>query len=351
MATTDALRDALATVDHPVLGEDIVSLNLVRDIEIDGTTATVYLAMNAPFSPAERLLGEGVVAAGEDLGLEVEVSAGMSPTEGDGLPSVRNTIVVAAGKGGVGKTTIAVNLAAALAERGARVGLLDADVHGPNVTRLLPVTTDATLTDEGSIVPPSARGVSVMSMGLLLRDQDDPVILRGPMVNDVRARFVEEVEWGPLDYLVIDLPPGTGDGSLDILQTVNVTGVILVTTPHPMARDDVRKTIGLFERHNLPFLGAVENMATTVCPGCDEEHAPLGDGGLDDLIDDSSIHSIGSLPIDGEIGRATTPIVWQPQHPYAPRIREMTVMVLDRVSVINTRLLTCAPTDDAVHPL
>ncbi len=348
--TIDSLRTALTDIEHPVLGEDIISLGLVTDIDIDMHHAVVELAMNAPFAPAEQAIGEAVVSAGEHLNLEVSINAGIDPMPDEPLAEVRNVIAIAAGKGGVGKTTVAVNLAAGLAERGARVGLLDADVHGPNVPRALPVESDPDLTPDDRIVPPMVEGISVISMGMLLREQDDPVILRGPMLNDIRTKFIDEVAWGPLDYLIIDLPPGTGDGSLDVLQSLRLSGAVVVTTPHPMARDDTKKALGMLDRHDVPVLGIVENMRSVTCPHCEEDHQPFGDAALDEVTEQYDIEAIGSLPIHPAIGTATEPIPWDLENPCYTLIDELVDTIADRVSAANSERLDVESAEEPVTP-
>jgi len=183
------------------------------------------------------------------------------------LPDVKNVIAVASGKGGVGKSTVAVNLAAGLAELGARVGLFDADVYGPNVPRMVDAEDRPGTTGAETIVPPEQFGVTLMSMDFLV-GKDDPVIWRGPMVHKVLTQLIEDVEWGALDYMIVDLPPGTGDTQLTLLQTVPLSGAVIVTTPQEVAIDDARKGLRMFGRHDTPVLGIVENMSTFRCPDC-----------------------------------------------------------------------------------
>ena len=355
MTTTphpDDILDTLAAIDHPTLEEDIVSLDIVEDVELEADTATVHLALNAPFAPAERTIGEAVLellTTKHDL--EVDIRAGLETDEDATLSEIRNIIAVAAGKGGVGKTTVAANLAAGLADRGARVGLLDGDIHGPNVPRALPIDEDVDITSDDRFIPAQSGDIAVMSMGTLLPDRDDPAILRGPMVNDLRTRFLTQVEWGPLDYLIIDLPPGTGDGSLDILQTVQVTGTVVVTTPHPMARDDARKAINMVERHDIPVLGVVENMATVTCPNCDEHHAPFGTDGVDDIVDKYDVPHLGSIPIHPAIGAEPEPIARTPSNPMHGRFTRIADAVLNQVSAANADRHTATDDEEIETPM
>jgi len=240
------VRARLSDVRDPDLGDDIVSLGLVNEVDVDADAETVHvsLALGAPFSPTESAIADDVREALADTGLAVELSAAIPDdlsTDEQVLPGVKNVIAVASGKGGVGKSTVAVNLATGLSELGARVGLFDADVYGPNVPRMVSAEQRPE-TDGETIVPPERFGVRLMSMDFLT-GEDDPVIWRGPMVHKIITQLVEDVEWGELDYLIMDLPPGTGDTQLTILQTLPLTGAVIVTTPQEVALDDAVKGI------------------------------------------------------------------------------------------------------------
>ena len=264
---TDAVRDRIRDVADPDLGGDVVSLGLINaiDIDHDGRVIAVDLAFGAPFSPAETALAGDVREALADFEYEVDLSAsidrGLDPEE-QVLPGVENVIAVASGKGGVGKSTVAVNLAAGLAELGARVGLFDADVYGPNVPRMVDANETPAATPDQEIIPPEQYGMKLMSMEFML-GEDDPVIWRGPMVHKVLTQLWEDVRWGDLDYMVVDLPPGTGDTQLTLLQSVPVSGAVIVTTPQDVALDDARKGLEMFGEHETPVLGIVENMSTS----------------------------------------------------------------------------------------
>ncbi|GAA0552530.1 Mrp/NBP35 family ATP-binding protein [Halorubrum ejinorense] len=298
------VRERLSTVRDPDLGDDIVSLGLVNDVDVDADAGTVHvsLALGAPFSPTESGIADDVREALADTDLDVELSASIPDdlsTDEQVLPGVQNVIAVASGKGGVGKSTVAVNLAAGLSELGARVGLFDADVYGPNVPRMVSAE-ERPETDGETIVPPERFGVKLMSMDFLT-GEDDPVIWRGPMVHKIITQLVEDVEWGQLDYLVMDLPPGTGDTQLTILQTLPLTGAVIVTTPQDVALDDATKGLRMFGKHDTNVLGIAENMAGFRCPDCGGFHEIFGSGGGKALAQEHDLPFLGGIPLDPSV--------------------------------------------------
>jgi len=310
-----AVRERLGTVEDPDLGEDIVSLSLVNAIDVDHEEGVIAidLALGAPYSPTETAMAEDVRAALSDLPYEVSLSANVpgEDLEDQILPNVRNIVAVASGKGGVGKSTVAVNLAAGLSAMGARVGLFDADVYGPNVPRMVDAEERPRATESETLVPPEKFGIKLMSMDFLL-GEDDPVIWRGPMVHKVLTQLWEDVEWGHLDYMVVDLPPGTGDTQLTMLQSVPVSGAVIVTTPQAVALDDARKALEMFGEHETPVLGILENMSTFVCPDCGGEHPIFGTGGGQEFASSVEMPFLGEIPLDPAIregGDAGTPLV------------------------------------------
>ncbi|WP_226013378.1 P-loop NTPase [Halomicrobium salinisoli] len=339
--TESELESKLATVEDPLNDDDVVSLGLVNDVQIEEGTAEVSLAFNAPYAPAEMEIGNEIRDVVEEAGLEPDLRARAGEQQGfdeEILPGVKNVVAVASGKGGVGKTTVAANLAAGLQDRGARVGILDADVHGPNVPRLLPTENAPGVTPEGDIVPPASDGVRVMSTDHMMPEDDDqPAVLRGPMVNNVMMKFVNEVEWGRLDYLVVDLPPGTGDASLNLLQSLPVAGVVIVTTPQEMAVADARKGLRLFEDHDAPVFGVVENMSTFHCPDCEETHSVFGEGGGDEIRADYDVPVLSKLPVHPDFDSAggEGPTVRDEDSPVREDLLEMVDSVADRVGEVN----------------
>ncbi|QAU14462.1 iron-sulfur cluster carrier protein ApbC (plasmid) [Halorubrum sp. BOL3-1] len=336
------LRDRLRAVDDPALDTDIVSAGLVTDITVDGGTAAVELALGAPHAPDEAAIAERVREVADDAGIDVELSANVplfDTAESSVLPGVKNVIAVASGKGGVGKSTVAVNLAAGLADRGANVGLFDADVYGPNVPQMLGADADpdvTTVDGEDRIEPPTAHGLKLMSVGLLI-DDDDPVVWRGPVAQNTLTDLFDDVSWGSLDYLVVDLPPGTGDVQLTVLQNLPVTGTIIVTTPQSVAVKDTRRGVQMFGEYQANVLGVVENMSGFVCPNCGDTHDIFGEDGGQSLAEEVDVPYLGSLPLDPAIRMGADtgqPIVRRDTGETATAFQNLAATVANKVGVL-----------------
>jgi ATP-binding protein involved in chromosome partitioning len=336
------VRERLRAVEDPALGDDIVSLGLVNEVSVTDGVAEVSLALGAPYSPGESAIADEVRSVLSEAGLEADLSAEIDrdrSSEDPVLPGVENVVVVASGKGGVGKSTVAVNIAAGLADRGARVGLFDADVYGPNVPRMVGADEGPQATGEGVIIPPEQYGVKLTSMAFLV-GPDDPVIWRGPMVHKVLTQLVEDVEWGALDYLIVDLPPGTGDTQLTVLQTLPIAGAVIVTTPQEVAIDDARKGLEMFGRHDTPVLGVVENMSSFVCPDCGGQHDIFGRGGGEAFAQEEEMPFLGSVPLDPRVrtgGDEGTPAVLAEDLPAGQAFRALTANVADNVGIVARR--------------
>jgi len=339
----EAVRERLRSVTDPDLGDDIVSLGLVNAVDVDEGTGTVRisLALGAPYAPTETEIANEIREALEDTGYDVDLTARIPPEvdpEEDVLPGVENVIAVASGKGGVGKSTVAVNLAAGLAKLGARVGLFDADVYGPNVPRMVAADEAPQAKDDQTIVPPEKYGMKLMSMAFLV-GEDDPVIWRGPMVHQLLTQLVEDVQWGELDYLVLDLPPGTGDTQLTVLQTLPLTGAVIVTTPQDVAVDDARKGLEMFGKHDTNVLGIVENMSSFRCPDCGSSHDIFGAGGGEAFAAENDLPFLGSLPLDPSVrtgGDGGDPVVLETGDT-ADAFRVMTENVANMAGVVRRR--------------
>ncbi|WP_318569242.1 Mrp/NBP35 family ATP-binding protein [Salinigranum marinum] len=335
------VRELLRAVEDPALGDDVVSLGLVNAVEVEGDRVRVSLALGAPYSPQESAVARRVREVLGDAGLDADLTAKLPAraAEEQVLPGVKNVIAVASGKGGVGKSTIAVNLAAGLSKLGARVGLFDADVYGPNVPRMVDADEHPQATPEETIVPPEKFGMKLMSMAFLV-GEDDPVIWRGPMVHKVLTQLVEDVEWGALDYMILDLPPGTGDTQLTILQTLPLSGAVIVTTPQDVALDDARKGLRMFGKHDTNVLGIVENMAGFRCPDCGSRHDLFGSGGGRAFADENELPFLGSIPLDPAVrtgGDTGEPMVLEEGSETADALRVMTENVANNVGTVHRR--------------
>jgi ATP-binding protein involved in chromosome partitioning len=334
----DEVRSRLSSVEDPDLDDDIISLGLVNAIDVDAETIRLSLALGAPYAPHESQIADQVRDALADTDREIELTAAMPPglhTDEEVLPNIQNIIAVASGKGGVGKSTVSVNLAAGLAKRGARVGLFDTDIYGPNVPRMVDSEDAPEATDDKTLIPPEQYGLKLMSMDFLV-GPDDPVIWRGPMVHKMLTQLVEDVEWGQLDYLVVDLPPGTGDTQLTVLQTLPLTGAVIVTTPQEVAIDDAVKGLRMFGEHETPVLGIVENMSSFRCPDCGGSHDIFGSGGGEEFADEENLPFLGAIPLDPAIragGDGGEPIV-RSDGETATAFQAMTKRVANNIGIV-----------------
>jgi ATP-binding protein involved in chromosome partitioning len=322
--TEEAVLQALRRVQDPDLKRDIVSLGFVKKVEIDGSSVAVEVELTTPACPVKEELRSECEAAIRDLGgvkeVLVEMTARVRDTMDDVelIPGVRNVIAVASGKGGVGKSTVAANLAIALRQSGATVGLMDADVYGPTIPLLLGCRQARPAVVNGKILPIERYGVRVMSLGFLL-EEGQAVLWRGPMVAGTVRQLLADVDWGELDYLVVDLPPGTGDAPMSLAQLVPVAGVVLVITPHDVASQIAGHSVELFKRMNTSLLGIVENMATFICPGCGTEVEIFGSSKGEEVAKRFQTRLLGRIPLDPSVsqsGDAGMPIVIQrPESP------------------------------------
>jgi ATP-binding protein involved in chromosome partitioning len=296
--------DALRVVRDPDLNRDIVSLGFIKDLRLDEGRVAFTIELTTPACPVKDQMRDQARAAVMQIAgvtsVDVQMSARVREAVGaDGsrqsLPGVKNVIAVGAGKGGVGKTTVAVNLAIALAKCGGTVGMIDADIYGPNVPIMLGLKTQLT-TDGQKIVPAEKYGLQVISMGFLTQD-DAPIIWRGPMLHGALQQFFREVAWKNLDYLVVDLPPGTGDVALSLSQTVPVAGAIVVTTPQQVSLADSRRAVAMYKKLNIPTLGVIENMSYFVCGECGHEADIFGRGGGEEMASTLGVPFLGRIPI------------------------------------------------------
>jgi ATP-binding protein involved in chromosome partitioning len=299
-----AVLDALKVVRDPDLNRDIVTLGFIKELTIDGGRVAFTIELTTPACPVKEQMRDQSRAAVMQVpgvsSVDVQMSARVrEAVGGDGprqpLPGVKNVIAVGAGKGGVGKTTLAVNLAIALAKCGGKVGMIDGDIYGPNVPIMLGMKGQL-ITDGQKIVPAEKYGLQVISMAFLTAD-DAPIIWRGPMLHGALQQFFREVRWTDLDYLIIDMPPGTGDIALSLSQTVAVAGAIVVTTPQQVSLADSRRAVAMYKKLNIPTLGIIENMSHFACPNCQHESDIFGHGGGETMAKELGVPFLGGVPI------------------------------------------------------
>ena len=296
---------ALKQYTDPYLGKDLVSSQCVSEITINGATVAVEIVLGFPAAGYHQALREALApllmaldgVEQVEIGIRSEVVSHSVQRGVKPLPKIRNIIAVASGKGGVGKSTTAVNLALALAAEGGSVGILDADIYGPSQPRMLGSSERPKSRDGRSMEPVMAHGLQSMSIGYLV-DEDTPMIWRGPMVTQALEQLLRDTQWQDMDYLVIDLPPGTGDIQLSMSQKIPVSGAVIVTTPQDIALIDARKAVKMFEKVAVPVLGVVENMSTHICSQCGHEEAIFGSGGGAQMAADYGVELLGSLPLD-----------------------------------------------------
>ena len=305
MPDRDAILNALRVVVDPDLRRDIVTLGFVKDVVTDGGQVSLTIELTTPACPVKDQLRDQAVAAVQALPgvskanvqMTAKVRSASAPETGKTpIPGVKNVIAVGAGKGGVGKTTVAVNLALALAKCGGRVGILDGDIYGPNVPMMLGLNKVQLTTNGKQIVPAEKYGVQVVSIGFMT-DDDAPVIWRGPMLHGAIQQFFKEVAWNDLDYLIVDMPPGTGDVALSLSQTVPVVGSVVVTTPQQVSLADTRRAVRMYQKLNIPPIGVVENMSYYACPNCHHEADIFGHGGGEGLATAMTLPFLGRLPV------------------------------------------------------
>ena len=341
---TDDLVNALRVVQDPDLHKDIVTLNMVREMTFEKGTAAFQLVLTTPACPMKEhlenecrkaLMGVPGVQAVE-IDTRSEVAKRMSPESAEFLTDVKNVLFVGSGKGGVGKSTTAVNLAIALAQTGATVGLLDADVYGPNIPMMM--GSEAQLRGAGSkVIPAEAYGITLMSAGFVIKPEQ-AMIWRGPIVHRLLTQFLSDVHWGERDYLVVDLPPGTGDAPLSLAQSIPGAGAVIVCTPQDVALADARKAIGMFQQLRVPILGIVENMSYFLCPRCDERTEIFSHGGARQAAEAMGVPFLGEVPLNvairegGDNGKPITAI--DPDSPLAAIYREVAGAVAQQISIV-----------------
>jgi ATP-binding protein involved in chromosome partitioning len=339
-----AVLDALRQITDPDLHKDIVTLGFIKDLKIDDGNVSFRIVLTTPACPVkaemESAARELVSAIPEvrsvNVIMDAEVPKGRGLGDKVSVPGVKNIVAVSSGKGGVGKSTVAVNMAVALALDGARVGLMDADVYGPNVPIMLGAAQSRPEIEGNKLIPVEAHGVKLISMAVL-QPGDKPLIVRGPILHGLVKQFLSDVKWGELDYLIVDMPPGTGDVQLSLAQLVPVQGAVLVTTPQEVALIDVRRALRMFETVAVPLLGVVENMSYFIAPDTGARYNIFGEGGGEKLASEYGVPFLGSVPMGIEVregGDKGVPVViGQPESPQARAFRKVAEEVARQVSI------------------
>jgi ATP-binding protein involved in chromosome partitioning len=343
--TIESAHHILATVDDPEIGRPLTDLGMVRDLAVDGDTVSLGVDLTTPVCPKKSEIEAAIKQALEGIGAKtVNIDWGVKTltrtiNPDDPCPEVKNIIMVISGKGGVGKSTVATNLTLALKRAGCRVGLLDADMYGPSIPTMLGVMGRPAANEAGRIKPLERFGVKLMSIGFLIDDDKTAVIWRGPMLQGALLQFLKDVDWGPLDYLILDLPPGTGDIALTLSQRVRTTGAVVVTTPQEVALADVYKAVAMLKKVGIDMLGIVENESYFICDGCDKRHELFGAGGGAKIAEFADAPLLGQIPMDPTVREwsdAGTPVVQAaPQSAIAKQFVAVAERMAERASVAN----------------
>ena len=336
--------DALRQIKDPDLHKDIVTLGFIKDLAINDGDVSFRIVLTTPACPVrdemQNLARELVTAIPGvntvNIKMDAEVPKGRGLGDKVSIPGVKNIIAVSSGKGGVGKSTVAVNLAVSLAQDGARVGLMDADVYGPNVPIMLGASHARPEVDVNKLLPVEAHGVKFISMAVL-QPGDKPLIVRGPILHGLVKQFLSDVKWGELDYLIVDMPPGTGDVQLSLAQLVPVQGAVLVTTPQEVALIDVRRALRMFETVAVPVLGVIENMSYFIAPDTGARYNIFGEGGGEKLAQEYGVPFLGSVPMGIEVreggDKGLPVVVGRPDSPQAQAFRKVAEEVARQVSI------------------
>ena len=309
MVGIDQVLETLSTVIDPDLKKDIVSMGMIKDLELNEGNLKFTLELTTPACPfnveieddVRKVIAELDGIKNFDLNVTAKVMEGRSLDDDTGMSTVKNIIGVASGKGGVGKSTVSLNLALALSQAGAKVGLLDADIYGPSIPLMLGMKDAFMQVEDNKLQPADSNGLKVVSFGFFAEQEHQAAIYRGPIISGILKQFLVDTNWSELDYLIVDLPPGTGDIPLTLAQTIPITGILVVTTPQDVASNVAVKAIGMFDKLNVPIIGVVENMSSFICGKCNEKHYIFGEGGAQKISKQFNIPFIGEIPLNSGI--------------------------------------------------
>ena len=350
MVGIDQVLEKLSTVIDPDLNKDIVSMGMIKDLELTDGDLKFTLELTTPACPFNVEIEDDVRKAVSeiegiknfDMNVTAKVQEGRSLDDDTGMKTVKNIIGVASGKGGVGKSTVALNLAFALSQTGAKVGLLDADIYGPSIPLMLGMKDGYMEVEDNKLQPAESNNLKVVSFGFFAEQSHQAAIYRGPIISGILKQFLVDTNWSDLDYLIVDLPPGTGDIPLTLAQTIPITGILVVTTPQDVASNVAVKAIGMFEKLNVPLIGVVENMSHFVCGKCDEKHYIFGEGGAKKISEKYNIPFLGEIPLNSGIMSGSDlgkPIMLtKPDSPSADAFRKAAKNIAAQCSILAARL-------------
>lgn len=350
MVSVDDVLQKLSTVIDPDLKKDIVSMGMIKDMEINGNDLKFTLELTTPACPFNDEIEQDVrKAVGEipgigktDIKVTAKVMEGRALSMDEMLPTVKNIVGIASGKGGVGKTTVSVNLALALARTGAKVGLLDADIYGPSIPLMLGMGKAAMEVENNKLQPAESHGLKVVSFGFFADQEHHAAIYRGPIISGILKQFLVDTNWTDLDYLIVDLPPGTGDIPLTLAQTIPITGIVVVTTPQEVASNVAVKAFGMFQKLNVPIIGVIENMSYFTCNKCDTRHYIFGKEGAKRMSEKYDLTFLGEIPLNPGIVESSDsgrPVLFtDPNSPHAHAFMSVAKNVAARCSVIASQL-------------
>ena len=350
MIGIDDVLNKLTTVIDPDLKKDIVSMGMIKDLELKSGNLKFTLELTTPACPFNDEIEQDVRNAIKeldeiknfDMNVTAKVMEGRDLAADEAMSTVKNIIAVASGKGGVGKSTVSLNLALALSKTGAKVGLLDADIYGPSIPLMLGMTKTPMQVEDNKLQPPESNGVKVVSFGFFAEQEHQAAIYRGPVISGIVKQFLIDTNWSDLDYLIVDLPPGTGDIPLTLAQTIPITGILVVTTPQQVASSVAVKAIGMFDKLNVPMLGVVENMSYFECSKCNEKHHIFGNGGAERISEKHNIPFLGAIPLNSGIMEGSDlgkPIMLtQPDSPSAEAFTSTAKNIAAQCSIVAAKL-------------